>query len=128
MYDVRRTAGRSYSGDVLLTSATGDALPESELASLLGHHSREVFERIFAFTLDDLYSDDLLSDANVNSQIYSAGMGVTSLPNAVKSIESSRIGIFLKGGSTQKIYEIYNKIEEIDNKLREILQQRGKVR
>ena len=120
MYDVRRTTGRSYSGDVLLTSATGDTLPESELALLLGHHSREVFERIFAFTLDDLYSDDLLNDANVNGQIYSAGMGVTSLPNAVKSIESSRIGIFLKGGSTQKIYEIYNKIEEIDNKLREV--------
>lgn len=120
MYDVRRTAGGSYSGDVLLTSAAGDALPESKLVSLLGHHSKEVFERIFAFTLDDLYSDDLLSDANVNSQIYSAGMGVTSLPNAVKSIESSRTGIFLKGGSTQKIYEIYNKIEEIDNKLREV--------
>ena len=120
MYDVRRTTGRSYSGDVLLTSATGDTLPESELALLLGHHSREVFERIFAFTLDDLYSDDLLNDANVNSQIYSAGMGVTSLPNAVKSIESSRIGIFLKGGSTQKIYEIYNKIEDVDNKLREV--------
>lgn len=120
VYDVRRTTGRSYSGDVLLTSATGDTLPESELASFLGHHSREVFERVFAFTLDDLYSDDLLSDANVNSQIYSAGMGVTSLPNAVKSIESSRTGIFLKGGSTQKIYETYNKIEEIDNRLREV--------
>ena len=120
VYDVRRRAGNSYSGDVLLTSATGDTLPESELASLLGHHSREVFERIFAFTLDDLYSDDLLSDANVNSQIYSAGMGVTSLPNAVKSIESSRMGIFLKGGSTQKIYEMYNKIEKINEKLREV--------
>ena len=120
VYDVRRTTGKSYSGDVLLTSATGDTLPESELASLFGHHSKEVFERVFAFTLDDLYSDDLLSDANVNSQIYSAGMGVTSLPNAVKSIESSRIGIFLKGGSTQKIYEIHNKIEKIDNRLREV--------
>ncbi|MDE2999687.1 MAG: AAA family ATPase [Gemmatimonadota bacterium] len=120
VYDVRRTTGKSYSGDVLLTSETGEILPESELASLLGHHSKDVFEGIFAFTLDDLYSDELLSDANVNSQIYSAGMGVTSLPNAVKSIESSRVGIFLKGGSTQKIYEIHNRIEEIDNRLREV--------
>ncbi len=120
VYDVRRSTGKSFSGDVLLTSATGEPLPETELASLLGHHSREVFETIFAFTLDDLYSDDLLSDANVNSQIYSAGMGVTSLPNAVKSIESSRNGIFLKGGSTQEIYEIHNKIEKIDEKLREV--------
>lgn len=120
VYDVRRTTGKSYSGEVLLTSAAGDTLHESELASLLGHHSREVFERVFAFALDDLYSDDMLSDANVNSQIYSAGMGVASLPDAVKSIESSRTGIFLKGGSTQKIYETYNNIEKIDDRLREV--------
>ncbi|MCE2439793.1 MAG: AAA family ATPase [Candidatus Latescibacteria bacterium] len=120
VYDVRRTTGKSYSGDVGLTSATGDTLPETELASLLGHNSRDVFERVFAFTLNDLYSDDLLSDANVNSQIYSAGMGVTSLPDAEKFIESSRTGIFLKGGSTQKIYEIYNSIEKVDDRLREV--------
>ena len=120
VYDVHRTTGKSYSGDVVLTSATGDTLPETELASLLGHNSRDVFERVFAFTLNDLYSDDLLSDANVNSQIYSAGMGVTSLPDAVKFIESSRTGIFLKGGSTQKIYEIYNSIEKVDDRLREV--------
>ncbi len=120
VYDVRRTTGKSYGGDVALTLATGDMLPESELAKLLGHHSRDVFERVFAFTLDDLYSEDLLRDANVNSQIYSAGMGVTSLPNAVRSIESSRAGIFLKGGSSQKAYEVYSNIEKIDDRLRDV--------
>ena len=50
VYDVRRTTGKSYGGDVALTLATGDMLPESELAKLLGHHSRDVFERVFAFT------------------------------------------------------------------------------
>ncbi len=120
VYDLHRTTGRSYSGDVVLTSASGHPLPETELAALLGHHSRDVFERVFAFTLDDLYSDDLLNDSNVNSQIYSAGMGVTMLPNTVRSIESARTDIFLKGGSSQKIYEICSKIDAIEDKLQEV--------
>ena len=118
--DVHRTTGGSFRGDVVLTSASGQPLPEHELAALLGNHSRDVFEQVFAFTLEDLYSDALLNDENVNSQIYSAGMGVTLLPGAVRSIESDRTGIFLKGGSSQKVYEVRGKIEEIDERLRKV--------
>ena len=120
MCDLHRTTGGSFRGDVVLTSASGQPLPEHELAALLGNHSRDVFEQVFAFTLEDLYSDALLSDENVNSQIYSAGMGVTSLPAAVRSIESDRTGIFLKGGSSQKVYDVHGKIVEMDNRLREV--------
>ena len=119
-YNVRRTTGRGYGGEVAITSESGDPFPETELTTLLGHHSRDVFEQIFAFTLEELHSSDLLTDSNVNNQIYSAGMGVTSLPNAMKSIENSRRNIFLKGGSSQKIYEVYTRIEAIDNRLREV--------
>ena len=60
LYDVRRTTGRSYGGEVSVTSASGDTLPETELTRLLGNHSRDVFEQVFAFTLNELYSDDLV--------------------------------------------------------------------
>ena len=105
-----------------VTVAVGASVTQDEavLAQLLGNHSRAVFERIFAFTLDELYSDDLLNDENVNSQIYSAGMGVTLLPNAMRSVESARRDIFLKGGSSQNIYEVYSKIEEIDGGLQKV--------
>ena len=120
VYDLHRTTGGSFRGDVVLTSASGQPLPGHELAALLGNHSRDVFEQVFAFALEDLYSDALLSDENVNSQIYSAGMGVTMLPDAFKSIESDRTGIFLKGGSSQKVYEVHRKIEEVDEMLRKV--------
>ena len=119
LYDVRRTSGRSYGGEVTLTSASGDPFPEAELATLLGNHSRDVFEQVFAFTLDELYSDDLLSDASVNSQIYSAGMGVASLQNVTNAIERSRSSLFRTGGSTQEIYGAANSLDEVDSKLRE---------
>lgn len=120
MYDLHRTTGGSFRGDVVLTAASGQPLPENELAALLGNHSRDVFEQVFAFTLEDLYSDELLNDENVNSQIYSAGMGVTSLPGAVRSIESDRTAIFLRGGSSQKVYEVHRKIEELGETLQRV--------
>ncbi len=120
IYNVRRTSGRSYSGEVSVTSQLGDPLPESELTTLLGHHSQDVFEQVFAFTLDELYSDDLLSDANVNGQIYSAGMGVTSLQDVMASLDRSRNSIFRSGGSTQEIYSAANRLDDIDSTLREV--------
>ena len=120
LYDVRRTTGRSYGGEVAVTSASGDPLPETELTRLLGNHSRDVFEQVFAFTLNELYSDDLLSDANVNSQIYSAGMGVASLQDVMNAIERSRSSLFLTGGSTQEIYGSANSLDEVDSKLWEV--------
>ena len=126
VHDLHRTTGGSFRGDVVLTSASGQPLPGHELAALLGNHSGDVFEQVFAFTLEDLFSDALLNDENVNSQIYSAGMGVTMLPDAVKSIESDRTVIFLKGGSSQKVYEAHGKIEEIDEKLRNVAESAAK--
>ena len=119
-YDIRRTTGRSYSGQVTLNSESGDPLPEAELTTLLGNHSRDVFEQVFAFTLDELYSDDLLNDANVNSQIYSAGMGVTSLQEVTTKLDRSRNGLFRSGGSTQEIYTAANRLDAIDSTLQEV--------
>ena len=120
LYDVRRTTGRSYSGEVAITSGQGDPLPVAELTALLGNHSRDVFEQVFAFTLDELYSDDLLNDANVNSQIYSAGMGVASLQDVTDALSRSRNGLFRSGGSTQEIYTVANRLDEIDATLQEV--------
>ena len=93
---------------------------------MLGNNSRDVFEQVFAFTLDELHSSELLKDANVNNQIYSAGMGVTSLPNVMKSIGDERRTLFLKGGHKQKIYNVHKVLQDIDGKLREIKENAGR--
>ena len=128
LFDVRRTSGRSYSGQVAITSESGEPLTESELISLLGNHSRDVFEQVFAFTLDELYSGDLLNDENVNSQIYSAGMGVTSLQEVTNTIDRSRNGLFRSGGSTQEIYTAANRLDEIDSMLQQVADNASRYR
>ena len=62
-----------------------------------------------------------MDDSNVNSQIYSAGMGVTSLPNAIRNIDTEKEAIFLnRGRSNQKTYVVCGEIDEIDKRLQEV--------
>ena len=119
-YDVRRAPG-SRGGALTISAVSGEPVDNATLSRLLGYNSRGVFEQVFAFTLEELHSSELLDDSNVNSQIYSAGMGVTSLPNAMGSIDTEREALFLKRGrSNQKTYLACGEIDEIDNRLREV--------
>lgn len=107
-------------GPFALTAASGGPLPKGELSRLLGHHSRDVFQNVFTFTLDDLHSDKLLSDDSVNSQLYSAGMGATRLPAAMKALDSEKQSLFLKGGHKHKIILAGNELGKIDSRLAEV--------
>ncbi len=113
---IRRLRGVG-GGRATLTAASGGPLPNVELSRLLGDHSKDVFQSIFTFTLDELHSEKLLSDDSVNSQIYSAGMGATKLPGALKTLNDDKGNLFLKGGSNHKIARAANQLREIETKL-----------
>ncbi len=118
-YNARRLHG-ARGGTVTLTAATGEPLPESELHRLLGGNPEYIFNRVFTFTLEELFASDLLSDDNVNDYIYSEGMGVSSLPEALRRIRRDKDGLFRKGGSTQEIYRVANRLQGVDDSLREV--------
>ncbi len=107
-------------GSVRLTAKSGEPFPEGELQRLLGHHSRDVFQNVFTFTLDELHSENLLNDESVNAQIYSVGIGATKLPDALKALNNHRDWLFLKGGSKHEIAKAANQLGEIDSKLAEV--------
>ena len=118
-YGVHRLQGRR-AGPVTVTGGAGEILDDGALAQLLGNHSRDVFESVFAFTLEDLHSGDLLGKSSVNRQIYSAGMGVTKLPAAMKTLQAERAMLFLKGGSVNRIARTARKLDEIEARLRDV--------
>ena len=120
-YVVRRTQGAG-DGPVTVTTNTGDQADEGMLARLRGHHSKDVFENVFAFTLDELHSDDLLKDESVNSQIYSVGMGATALPAAMKKLSDERRDLFLKGGSNPQATraQVGSRLSEVEARLRDV--------
>ncbi len=116
---VRRFQGTG-GGTVTLTSESGGALPEGELPRLLGQHSRDVFQNVFTFTLDELHSQKLLSDESVNSQIYSAGMGASRLPEALTALNNNKAGLFLKGGNKHAIHDAAHRFDQVAGSLRDV--------
>ena len=104
-------------GPVTLTAASGRPLPEDELSRLRGQHSEEVFQNIFAFTLDELFDEALLKNDSVNAQIYSVGMGAARLPAALKALASEKQDLFLKGGHKHKIILAGKELDKIKSKL-----------
>ena len=116
---VRRFQGTG-GGPVTLTAASGEPLADGELSRLLGHHSKDVFQNVFAFTLDELHDEALLSDDSVNSQIYSAGMGATKLPEALKTLNDGKGGLFLKSGRKHAIYDAAGGLDQVDYILRDV--------
>ncbi len=116
LYTVRR---RHKGGTVKITGDGGKILDQATLAQLLGHHSKDVFQNVFTFTLDDLHSEKLLSDDSVNSQIYSAGMGASKLPDALKKLNDDKKALFLKGGGKHAIHLVAEKIDRVDDSLQD---------
>ena len=113
---VQRTPGRG-AGPVTLTSASGETMATDELAGLLGNHSGDVFHSIFAFTLDELHDEGLLSDDSVNRQIYSVGIGATRLPAALDTLDRQKREIFLPRGRNQTVLEVIGRIEQTESEL-----------
>ena len=116
---VRRVSGTG-GGQITLTGEAGNPIPRAELARLLSSHSRKTFETLFGFTLDELHDDALLSDDSVNSQIYSAGMGATRLPDALKMLDDQKRDLFLSGGSKHSVYTTAGRLDEVESGLREV--------
>ena len=116
---IDRTSGRG-DGPVSITTDAGETLPNGELPTLLGNHSRSVFQNIFAFTLEELNDESLLNDDSVNLQIYSAGIGAMKLPAALATLERQKREIFVPRGSGQSVPKIASEIERTNSELQRI--------
>ena len=118
-FTVQRFQGKG-SGPITLTAASGETLPDIELPRLLGHHSKDVFQNVFAFTLDEVHNDALLKDDSVSGQLYSAGMGAARLPDAMKTLDDDKSGLFLKGGRKHAIYRAAESLDQVDAQLQNV--------
>ena len=118
-YIVERYVGPK-GGTVKVTGMDGSTYPLSKLKELSGHASKDVFENIFAFSLDELQSSQILEDENVNSQIYSAGMGVTNLPNLLDKLENQMNRLYRPRGSAGLVNKCAADLDEVDKQIREL--------
>ena len=88
--------------------------PKVALSRLTGGITQNQFKNIFAFSLDELQSDDVLDDA----YIYSAGQGAPKLPDILKSLDDSKRKIYNpRGRKKTLVTDILNKLQEIEDRL-----------
>lgn len=96
-YVVERHAG-PRGGPVSVTLPDGSMGGDIHLSTLLGNASRDLFENVFAFSLEELTNFKTLTAESVSARIYSAGIGAgsVSIPELEKKVDGERGKLFRK--------------------------------
>lgn len=118
-YSIERYVGPK-GGQVTVSNKSGQVVQASKLNDLLGYSSKDVFEKIFAFSLDELQSSDILDDKNINIQIYSAGMGAIKLPSLIDKINSRMNDLYKPSGLKPKVNQLSDDLGKIEQQIRDI--------
>ena len=119
-YTLERFTGTQGGPFDLRTEADGQLQDAAFLHKLTGHAPADLFNNVFAFSLDEIQSEGLMSNSEVSDRIYSAGMGASRLPDFAQSIAKRKEALYRPRGSAQQIAEILRDLESTDAQLREI--------
>ena len=106
-------------GRTLKVMSPGGKAPDPKvvLSQLTGGITQNHFKNIFAFSLDELQSDGALDD----SDIHSAGQGVSELPALLSSLEERERRIYYSRGRKQTLVTgILNELQKIESELEDI--------
>ena len=95
---------------------------QSALDSLLGHATLNIFQNIFAFTLDELQNIDSLKGDEIRNRIYGAelGLGAVSLQQVEYSINKRAEEIFLPRGRKTETTILLDEIKTLEEEIRDI--------
>ena len=107
-------------GPVNLRTYDGAPVNETELTRLLGGASSDVFKNVFAFSLEELQNEKSLSGADVDSQIYSAGLGAARLPEALRTISQNKEKIFRTTRARTLVSESLSQLDEVTEKIKQV--------
>ncbi len=119
-YTIKRYVGPKGGEVSIFDSKVGEIHSQAKLDEICGHASQDLFNNIFAFSLDELQKPGLLKDENINREIYSVGMGTRNLPDLRKKIEKEMDNLYKPGGSKPKVNVIVRKLEEIDGEINKL--------
>ena len=115
-YALERFAGPRGGRPVLRTESGAPAA----LERLIGYATLNLFSNVFAFSLDEIQSEGLMSDSEVSGRLYSVGMGASGLPEFSRSLDDRRNSLFRPRGSAQKIPRLLSDLSDVDERLRVI--------
>lgn len=90
-----------------------------EYQRLISYAEIDLYENIFAITLDELKDNQYVEESDIGNRIFSLGMGIdVDLGKFEKSLKDKSEQLFKPAGSTQKIILLKKEIDEKVNKIR----------
>ena len=87
------------------------------LQRLTGHATLDLFSNVFAFSLDEIQSEGLMSNSEVAGRLYSVGMGASGLPEFSRDLSGRRDALFRPRGSAQRIAGLLRDLSDIAGQL-----------
>jgi uncharacterized protein YhaN len=116
-----RIAGSSGGNINLLYD--GKSIEDQDLwAQLLGNATKEIFENVYAFSLDELTGWDQLSASGVEDKIFSVGLGLRniSISDVEGTIQKQVDDIYKPRGTVQKIPLLLKEINSVKMRIQGI--------
>lgn len=117
---MERSAG--YPGDIQLHTADTTGDNDDDWRRVLGHASGDLFENVYAFSLDELVGLESLSRSGVEDKIFSIGLGLKniSISNIEQDLVSRMEAVYKPHGKKQQAILLLHEIETIERQLAEI--------
>ncbi|MFH0911920.1 MAG: AAA family ATPase [Planctomycetota bacterium] len=115
---LERHAG-PHGGRVGLVLPDGSRSDEKALPEVLGPATRDLFARVFAFSLEELQNPDSLDAEQVKAVLYSAalGLGGRSLAGIDKRLLKERETLFKPRGSAQRVNALIEEWKAVRQRL-----------
>ncbi len=94
---------------------------------LMGNATSDLYQNVYAITLDELFEIQQLSDSGMEDRIFSMGMGLAGVDfgSFEKGLISHSVDYFVPRGRTQVLAEIVNQMEEKESKITILKQKLG---
>ena len=120
-YTLERFAGPRGGTHTLRAESGQVNVDPAALQRLTGHATLDLFSNVFAFSLDEIQSEGLMSNSEVAGRLYSVGMGASGLPEFSRDLSGRRDALFRPRGSAQRIAGLLRDLHDIDGQLQLIL-------
>lgn len=104
-------------GAVEVTAEGGtDVVP---IRSVVGTATSELFENVYAFSLEELVGMESLKESGVEDRIFSIGLGLggKSISGIGSAIDSRADDIYKPGGNRHVLNTVYKKIEKLQDEI-----------
>lgn len=121
-YEIRLSRSPAGAGGLRLYTSDGVTLQGETVARLMGGISRDVYRRVFGFSLDELEQWDKKSDQGIRNALYGAsfGPGLVAPGVAIEKLQKQMGAIYKPRSAQQPLAATLHELEKLKSEINAI--------